>query len=250
MNEASQLTREERSHIRDEIARISSHIDAATHRLLTLIRTWDASDAWADEGALSCAHWLTWRIGISVGTARAYVRVANALADLPKVDQALRLGQISYSKVRAITRVATPENEDTLLQLALHGTGAQLEKAVAKYRRVLRVGGYIPVDDPEFRFVRKSQTSSGMVRITAQLLPEEAEIVTKALEAARRHVSKEKRDDVSAETSGGSPARPLDANDEDLGERLERERPPSRSRSILRATHSTSAAARERSLPP
>lgn len=218
MDDSTKLSPEEKAHIRDEIARISSQIDAATHRLLTLIRKWDASEEWAREGALTCANWLTWRIGIGVVTARDYVRVARALAGLPKIDEALRLGKISYSKVRALTRCASPENEDMLLDLALHGTGAQLEKIVGKYKRVLRVGEYIPVDDPEFRFVRQAPTGSGMVRITAQLLPEEAEIVRKALDAAQTQAAKS-RDDASAEAS-----KPTPLHEQDLGTRLENER--------------------------
>lgn len=203
--------REETERLGEQIALLSSQIDATIHRLLTAIREFDAAEGWGAQGALSCAHWLTWRIGVGPGAAREYVRVARALAHLPKIDDALRLGSVSYCKVRALTRCAAPENEESLLVLAMHSTGAQLEKIVAKYRRVLRVEGYIPVDDPDFRFVRKSETQSGMVRITAQLLPDEAAVVMKALEIARGHASRSPAD-VSAETPAG------------LGERLEAER--------------------------
>lgn len=204
-------TLEEARRLGEQIALLSSQIDATTHRLLTAIREFDAADGWYTQGALSCADWLTWRIGVGPGTAREYVRVARALADLPKIDDALRHGRVSYCKVRALTRCANAENEEELLMLALHSTGAQLEQIVSKYRRVLRVEGYIPVDDPDFRFVRKSETQTGMVRITAQLLPEEAAIVMKALEIARGRAA-ESSEDVPAETPEG------------LGERLEAER--------------------------
>lgn len=203
----------------EEIALLSSQIDATTHRLLTAIRKFDEAEGWGAQGALTCAHWLTWRIGVGPGAAREYVRVARALADLPKIDEALRLGKVSYCKVRALTRCADPENEGELLMLAMHSTGAQLEKIVAKYRRVLRVDGHIPVDDPDFRFVRKSGTQMGMVRITAQLLPEEAAIVLKALEIARDRAS-ESHEDVSAETSEGLGAR-LEAERRDTADRVD-----------------------------
>ncbi|MBY0274919.1 DUF222 domain-containing protein, partial [Candidatus Binatia bacterium] len=76
--------------VADEIAELSSHLDAATHRLLTLIRRFDEGEGWATHGALSCAHWLGWRIGLDLGAARERVRVARALATLPRIDDALR----------------------------------------------------------------------------------------------------------------------------------------------------------------
>ena len=122
----------------DEIARTAARLDAATHRLLACIRAFDESGEWARQGALSCAHWLTWRIGLDPGTAREKVRVARALGALPRIDDALRRGQLSYAKVRALTRVATPENEERLLEMALASTGAQLERLCRKVRRVAR----------------------------------------------------------------------------------------------------------------
>ncbi|HXU82236.1 MAG TPA: DUF222 domain-containing protein, partial [Polyangia bacterium] len=112
----------------DEIARTAAHLDAATHRLLTCIRQFDASGAWHRQGALSCAHWLTWRIGLDAGAAREKVRVARALGSLPHIDDGLRRGVLSYAKVRALTRVATPENDAALAEMGREATGAQLER--------------------------------------------------------------------------------------------------------------------------
>src|SRR5438093_8293595 len=99
----------------DEIALIAVHLDAATHRLLQCIREFDEQKGWMEQGALSCAHWLMWRVGFDSRAAREKVRVARALATLPEIDAALKAGRLSYSKVRALTRVATPETESTLL---------------------------------------------------------------------------------------------------------------------------------------
>src|SRR6185369_14289968 len=82
----------------DEIAELSTHLDAA-HRLLTLIRRFDACSGWYRQGALSCAAWLSWRIGLDLCAAREKVRVARTLGSLPLIDEALRRGQVSYSKV-------------------------------------------------------------------------------------------------------------------------------------------------------
>ena len=105
----------------DRIAELSARIQAATYELLVLIHQFDQREGWS--GFASCAHWLSWRIGLAPGAAREKVRVARALADLPLLSDAMRRGVVSYSKVRAVTRVATPETEQTLLDVALAGTG-------------------------------------------------------------------------------------------------------------------------------
>src|SRR6266852_4851206 len=92
----------------DQIAELSAHLDAATARLLDLIRDFDARAGW-NTGFSSCAAWLVWRVGLDPGTARERVRVARALGTLPLLREALAHGEVSYAKVRALTRVATPE---------------------------------------------------------------------------------------------------------------------------------------------
>ena len=187
----------------DEIAELAAHLDAATHRLLTLIRRFDEAGGWADQGALSCAHWLSWRIGLELGAAREHVRVARALADLPLVDEALRRGQVSYSKVRALTRVATPGTEAMLLEMAQSATASQLERICRGYRRALRnVAGERPEDEAARRWVRERETEEGLVRIEVQLRPEEAAVVRRALEAAMQQAHEAA--DVSAGTQPAS----------------------------------------------
>ncbi|MBM4243614.1 MAG: DUF222 domain-containing protein [Deltaproteobacteria bacterium] len=197
----------------DEIAEVASLIDAAEHRLLTLIRRFDEGSGWATHGALSCAHWLNWRIGLDLGAARERVRVAHALATLPLVDDALRRGAISYSKVRAITRVASAATEATLLEMAVHATASQLERICRGYRRVVAdadVGGPPSLAEEVLsRFVRVRETDDGMVRIEARLRPEEAAVVLQALDVARRrawgartaHAADSAVPEISAETS-------------------------------------------------
>ncbi len=93
---------------------LAAHLNAATARLLDLIREFDARGG-RGNGFSSCAAWLTWRVGLAPGAAREHVRVARALGTLPRLAQALARGELSYSKVRALTRVATPETEERLL---------------------------------------------------------------------------------------------------------------------------------------
>src|ERR671913_2629994 len=84
----------------DEIAVLSAHVDAATARLLDLIREFDARTGWAN-GFRSCAAWLSWRVGLDLGAAREKVRVAHALGTLPRLADALSRGELSYAKARA-----------------------------------------------------------------------------------------------------------------------------------------------------
>jgi len=111
----------------ERIAEQAAHLDAAMHRLLADLHEYDQRGGWHVQGALSCAHWLSWRVGWELVTARERVRVANKLAAFPAIDDALRRGEVSYSKVRAMVRVATPANEALLLDHARSMTAAQLD---------------------------------------------------------------------------------------------------------------------------
>src|SRR5882762_7170786 len=93
----------------EEIATLAGRLNAANQRLLSCVRRFDELGEWFRQGALSCAHWLTWRIGLDPGAAREKVRVARALGVLPRIDDTFAQGRLSYSQVRAMTRIATPK---------------------------------------------------------------------------------------------------------------------------------------------
>ena len=120
------------------VSTLAANIHAATYRLLILIAELDRREVWAAQGALSCAHWLGWACGIDTHTAREKVRVARALAELPLLSEALAKGELGYSKVRALTRIATPDNEADLLDVGLHGTAQHVETFTRLYRRARR----------------------------------------------------------------------------------------------------------------
>src|SRR5687767_15693308 len=88
----------------DEIATLAAHVHAATHRLLTLIAEFDQRRGWELEGHRSCAHWLAFRTGVDLGAAREKVRAARALERLPLVSEAMARGELSFAKVRSLTR--------------------------------------------------------------------------------------------------------------------------------------------------
>jgi hypothetical protein len=190
----------------ERIAEQAAHVDAAMHRLLTDLREFDERGGWHVQGALSCAHWLSWRVGWDLVTARERVRVARKLAEFPTIDDALRRGEVSYSKVRALVRVATPANEVLLLDHARLMTASQLEKLSRKYALVQRHGeDPHPAGDEQRRYVRRRDTEDGMVKIEAVLHPEEAELVWATLNHAATQLAREPAspaDDSAASAPG------------------------------------------------
>ncbi len=182
------LTLSEVEALGDRIATVAAEIDAANHELLTGLRSFDRAGGWHVQGALSCAHWLSWRTGLSLGPAREKVRVAGALAALPLIDEQLRRGKLSYSKTRALTRVATSDNEAELLDIAQHTTASQLEKICRLYR-AHAPGRQAPQDAEDQRWVRSRSTDSGMVRIHIQLPADEAATVLEAIRVSAETTS-------------------------------------------------------------
>jgi len=176
----------------ERIAEQAAHFDAAMHRMLNDLREFDERGGWHVQGASSCAHWLAWRVGWDLVTARERVRVARKLAEFLAIDDALRRGEISYSKVRAMVRVATPTNETLLLEYARLMTGSQLEKQCRKYALVQRhCQDPHPLDDQQRRYVRRRDIDDGMVKIEAVLHPEEAELVWTMLNHAATQLARE-----------------------------------------------------------
>jgi hypothetical protein len=121
--------------LEDQILELAGHLNAANYRFLSLLAEFDRRKGWNCRATRDCAHWLNWKCGIDLGAAREKVRTARALEKLPLISAAMERGAISYSNVRAITRVATPENEHYFLQIARHGTAHHVETLVRAYRR-------------------------------------------------------------------------------------------------------------------
>jgi hypothetical protein len=118
----------------DEIALMAAHATAFEHAMLRRIARFDRDGGWEAGGHRSCAHWLSFRIGMCLPAARERCRVAAALADLPLTSAAMARGALSFSKARAITRIAKPETEADLLELAENVPAAQLEIMVRAWK--------------------------------------------------------------------------------------------------------------------
>jgi Domain of unknown function (DUF222)/HNH endonuclease len=196
-----------------EIAELGGHINAATARWLALVGEFDRREAWAEWGCRSCTHWLSYRCGVSPAAAREQVRVARRLTELPHLRAAFGRGELCYSQVRAVTRVATPDTEADLLEIALHATAAQLETIVRAYRGVLEVELGDSSEEHRRRFVRCEHDDDGALLIHARLPAEEGALVLKALEASREALR------ASAETTHSGDEHPVDGGeDERAGE--------------------------------
>ena len=167
------------------VSTLAAHIHAATYRLLVLIAELDRREVWAAQGALSCAHWLSWACGIDTHTAREKVRVARALGELPLLSEALAKGELGYSKVRALTRIATPENEGDLLNIGLHGTAQHVEKFVRLHRRAKRAEETERADaQHENRGLTFWHEDDGTVVLHGRFPPEMGARILSALDAA------------------------------------------------------------------
>jgi hypothetical protein len=118
------------------IRRLASRINAVNYELLVLVREFDDRLGWAKWNFPNCAEWLSWRCGICVSAAREKVRTAHALRGLPGIALAFREGRLSYTKARALTRVAALHGEDALLRYALNATAPDVEERCRQIRNV------------------------------------------------------------------------------------------------------------------
>ncbi len=192
----------------ERIAELAACINSAEARMMTLIAEFDRRGGWKDGGFSSCAEWLAWRTGTRIGTARERVRTARALEHLPLTADALKHGTISYAKVRALTRVATPEREAELLEFARAGSAAKLERTVRMWKKLSR--------DAELtaeQARRRSRTFSvfvdgdGMYVVKGRLEPEVGAMLKRAVEAASDALFR-REDDAGAGSRGSEDGDP------------------------------------------
>ena len=196
----------------DQIAELSAHLEAATARLLALIREFDARGGWSN-GFRSCAEWLAWRVGLAPGAAREHVRVARALGTLPALAEAMARGELSYAKVRALTRIATPETEARLLAVGRAGTAVHVESIVRGWRQVDRQAeARQAARQHAGRALHVHQDDDGTVILRGRLTPEVGALLLRALDAARERLYQRRRADeagfVPGDPTAEAPTRP------------------------------------------
>ena len=169
----------------DRVAVLYGEITAATREFLAALAQSDRHRDWAEEDFGSCAQWLAWRIGVTRNTVSEKVRAARALEALPLISEAMSRGEVSFSKVRALTRAATPDNEGELLDFALAGSAANLERLIRGWKKLGRS------DEQHMdRLRHRSRCFSvfpdeeGMYLVKGRLTPEVAAALMRAVEAA------------------------------------------------------------------
>jgi len=178
-----------------EITQLVANLDAGTYQLLVMLGEFDEKEEWAADGIHSCAHWLNIYCGMNLGAARERVRVAHALPKLPKISKAFREGRVSYSKVRAMSRAATPENEDFLLNIAHYGTASHVEKVVRHFRRHKR---FEKLAEDNVRFAQRKlnlyEDDDDTWVIRGRLTPEQGALLKKALDLGVEQLFQEQQD--------------------------------------------------------
>lgn len=219
--EAERLGRDERfrglsdEQVADRLARGASELAAATCRWLELLAEFVVRGTWADEGARSPGAWLSWKLGIGASTAREHVRVALRLRELPQVRTRFAAGTLSYSKVRAVTRLAVDASyEPLLLEWADHATAAELERIASRARSARRaqLGAEDP-DDRRYAWTRRMH-ADGSTSLTLRA-PDE---VIAALEVDVQRLAEQMlADRLRGELPGGAEA-PVATQDQVAGE--------------------------------
>lgn len=179
--------------LESELLTWAGRVAAGQAVVLRLLGEVEARGSWQRHGLRSCAHWVAWRMSVSLTTAQEKVRVARSLRALPAVAAAFEQGRVSYAQVRALTRVATPADEGTWLELARHSTAAQLEVAVRGAARVRREEQrqLDPDTVAEQDRVRSRWDEDGTLVLTLRIPPGQAPLVLAALEARTAQVGAE-----------------------------------------------------------
>ncbi|MBO0681940.1 MAG: HNH endonuclease [Candidatus Dormibacteraeota bacterium] len=184
---AERLSRAEAEALERRACELAAHVHAATAELSQLLATFAESGVWTWYGVRSCADWFSLAAGLSIRTGSELIRVGHALRGLPKVAEAFGSGRLSFDKVRAITQVATGDDEHIWVEMGLNLTASQLARVCRDYRLALEAN---QPEQAERRLARRGlwseTTEDGMMRIVALLPLEEGELVLKAIEAARQ----------------------------------------------------------------
>lgn len=156
-----------------------------THDLGEALTTWSSSQRtviglaadfadsaeWMATGAVSAAHWIAGVADIEVCTAREWIRVGRRLRSLPVIAALFDDDELSYSKVRTLSRIATPENEQQLAAIAADVPAGQLPRAIAAWMHRTSNDHELERHQHEQRSVTWRNEPDGMVTFTARLPP-------------------------------------------------------------------------------
>jgi len=172
-----------RSTLRSEIVDAARRMSSDMCVFISLLVEFDRSGEWALDGEPSCAHWVADRADTEVSTAREWLRIGHALAGVEEVAQRFADGRLSYSKVRAVTRLADAENQHELCEIAERFPAGHLPVALAQWLN--------RHETPDERDTRQRALtklgwhleSDGMIAGWFRLPPESGGALTSAIEA-------------------------------------------------------------------
>lgn len=186
--------------LRQRVLDLGRRYSLGMHELVTTLADFDLSGEWALDNERTCAHWVAKRCDVETCTAREWLRIGHALRELPEIARRFEAGELSYSKVRILTRIATPDNEAILCDLADSNPASNLAEAIANW-----LGDTESDDERErrelaSRSVRYWVEPDGMVCIKAKLPVVAARKVMAAIDAqvVRAQSEKRVRPDASA----------------------------------------------------
>jgi hypothetical protein len=192
MNATNLITRRSLDQLETDLISLSSHINSMEYEFLVLVREFDLRQGWKEYHFTNCADWMNMKCGMAPCTAREKLRVANALFDLPQTSTAFAKGELSYSKVRSLTRILTPLNEEHHLDFAIKATASQVDRHCQDLRNVQREVSIVDANRlHEHRYLSWSAHSDGSVTLSVELPKESAELVIKAIEKATGGKSQE-----------------------------------------------------------
>ncbi len=201
MFDADDLDRLPTERLEHEITELAAHLNAGCCRWLELLAEFDRRGVWADYACRSCAEWVAWQCALTTRSAREHVRVARRLPELPLIHEHFASGQLSYSKVRALTRVAEPDTEEDLVELARHATASQLERIVRGLR-------HVSTADAEEQQVNRYLTTwwedDGSLSIHGRLPAEDGAAFLAGLDAAHDRLREERERDRDSQPASGS----------------------------------------------
>ncbi|HEY6378004.1 MAG TPA: DUF222 domain-containing protein [Candidatus Dormibacteraeota bacterium] len=177
-------TRASVAQLGETLCELAARVHAGMAELTRMAAAFDDAEGWGGWGVRSCTHWLSINAGFDLFTGDELLRVGHALTRQPRLAAAFSAGELSFDKVRAVSRVATPADEEILLEIARQASGSQLARICRGYRRVLEANAR---EQAEAHLARRGMWAhwedDGMLRLRAVLPPEDGALLLAALEA-------------------------------------------------------------------
>jgi len=182
------------------IGKLSRQMNACNYQLMVMLREFDERAGWLKWSFTDCVSWLRWRCDLSANAARDKMRVAHALKTLPAMSKAFESGALSYSKVRSLTRIATVETEEELIDMALKLSSAHVEAHCRQRKNTTSASTKVANNAHDNRSLRLWRNdNTGRMSISIELSLEEGELFQQALDKASVRLSSETSDSTRQE---------------------------------------------------